>query len=131
MKNSVKVGDLDYEAEVLTSISEPGAITFANYAIRNFMDSKWNYSEEKKEYQLSTLKEQREFGIFDRSITHLKAVLAADKNSCFETVAELWALSRSDPASFEKVYQVAIQANPTLEPKPVEAPGEDQPNPLV
>jgi hypothetical protein len=116
MGKVVKIGplELEYEAEILTASTEPGASKFAVNEFWDYASKKWDWSEEKKEYKSNTIKDRRERALFDGIYPKLFVVLVSDKNGFFESAAALFDFARNSPEDFERVYQSAIAANPTL-----------------
>jgi hypothetical protein len=128
-KRAVKVGKLEYEAEELSEKTLPGAVDFAHIEILEYARERWQYSEEKREYQPANLKERRELSFLNNLVEQMVPIIAADKNGAVESVGQLFDLARNDAAGFDKLYQAAIVANPTLNPAPPEVP-EVGPDPL-
>jgi hypothetical protein len=134
-KISVKVGPLEYEAEVLTSVTESSFVQASVDAIIEYADANFNRLPDDEsgviKYQPETLKGKKEYRLFNSCIDKIMAILASDKNGVFESVKQLFDLARADKDGFEKLYQAALKANPTFKPGPVEVPKEGEPNPLA
>jgi hypothetical protein len=129
--NIVKVGDIEYEAEVLTASTEPGATKFAVNEFWDYVEKRWDWDKEKQKYNSNTSKDRRERTIFDGVYPKMFAVMASDKEGVFESAASLYDFATNSPDDFEKVYQAAITSNPNYGPQPVEVPKEGEPNPLA
>jgi hypothetical protein len=116
-KNVVKVGEgIEYEPEILTAITEPGATKFAVDEFWDYVSKRWGWSEEKKAYSSNTSKDRRERKIFDGVYPKMFAVMASDKEGVFESAASLYDFATNSPEDFENLYQAAITANPTYAP---------------
>jgi hypothetical protein len=119
--NVVKVGDgVEYEAEVLTASTEPGAKDFAIAEFWDYVSNKWGWDDEKKAYNDNTIKSRRERKLFDGIYRKMAAVLASDKNGVFESAESLYDFARNSPGEFETIYQLVIKTNPTLVPEEID-----------
>jgi hypothetical protein len=110
----LKDGDIEYEAEVLTGLTEENAVKQTEVELWEFVSERWKYSEEKEAYQANSRKERRERAIFNGLYRQVRAIMASDKNGVFEAPGELFELARTDEGSFNKLYEAAVKANPTL-----------------
>jgi hypothetical protein len=130
----VKIGPLEYEPEVLTSITESSFIQASVDAIIEYADTNFNRLPGDEsgtlKYSPETIKGKKEYRLFNSCVDKITVILASDKHGVFESVQQLFDLARADKEGFEKLYQAAIKANPTFKPVPVEAPKEGEPNPL-
>lgn len=112
--NIIEVGAIKYEVEALTGLTQGNAVKDVEVALWSFVSERWGWSKEKEEYQNNSRKDQRERAIFNGIYQEVRAIMASDKNGVFESPVELFDLARTDEKNFNKLYEAAIAANPTL-----------------
>jgi hypothetical protein len=110
--------ELSYEPRVLNALTEPGAKRHAYKKLSKFQDSKnWTFSQETGEYNPVSDEEDLEREIYLALSGKLVAILASDKKGVAGSVETLLALAETDVDSFNALYQIAIEANPSLAEK--------------
>jgi hypothetical protein len=95
-------GPLDeFEAEVLTGLTQDNAVKETEVELWDFVSTKWQFSEETQTYQINNRKARRERAIFNGLFPQVRAIMASDKNGIFESPGELFDLARNDEESFK------------------------------
>jgi hypothetical protein len=128
-KNAIKVGDIEFEPEVLNSLTEPSNVKFARAELFEFASTRWGWDEAASEFMVRGLKDKKEYKFFNELYWKIVAILSSDKNTIFEEVGVILDLARTKPTDFEKIYQAVVEANPTLAREVTKVPKEGEPNP--